>query len=150
MTSLRAFSRRTPVLANTYIQRANFSAGARLGAGKESALGMLEQLFIYASAYSDLYFEWSREAPGGAFLLDNVGEGRAQKTSPHAPSTSLSYYHPLTPLLPTGTENRAEEIDAHKDESLKKVKEGKGEWNDVLASDSESIVRSPTTSLHSL
>jgi len=78
MTSLRAFSRRAPVLANSYIQRANFSAGARLGAGKESALG---------------------------------------------------------------TENRAEVIDAHKDESLKKAKDGKGEWKDALASDSESIIK---------
>jgi hypothetical protein len=41
----------------------------------------------------------------------------------------------------TGKEGRAEEIQAEKDDLLKKQKEGKGHWKDELASDSESIVR---------
>ena len=41
----------------------------------------------------------------------------------------------------TGKEGRAEEIQAEKEDSLKKHKEGKGHWKDELASDSESIVR---------
>ncbi|KAF2496396.1 hypothetical protein BU16DRAFT_459538 [Lophium mytilinum] len=78
MASLRAFTRRTPLLANSYIQRVGFSGSARVMAGKESALG---------------------------------------------------------------SEGRAEEIDEHKSDALKKQKEGKGEWKDALASDSESIVK---------
>jgi len=78
MASLRAFTRRTPILANSYLQRASFSAGPRVLAGKESALGH---------------------------------------------------------------EGRAEEIDTHKADLLKKQKEGKGEWKEPLASDSESIVK---------
>ena len=42
----------------------------------------------------------------------------------------------------TDDENRAEKAEAHKQEQLKDVKEGKAQWKDELASDSESIVRS--------
>jgi hypothetical protein len=38
-------------------------------------------------------------------------------------------------------ENRAQEAEAAKQQQLKEQKEGKGEWKDALASDSESIVR---------
>jgi len=38
------------------------------------------------------------------------------------------------------SEGRAEEIDHHKDDMLKKQKEGKGHWKEELASSSESIV----------
>ncbi|KAF1821763.1 uncharacterized protein K489DRAFT_381755 [Dissoconium aciculare CBS 342.82] len=38
-------------------------------------------------------------------------------------------------------ENRAEEAEAAKQQQLKAQKEGKGEWKDTLASDSESIVK---------
>ncbi|KAK3060364.1 hypothetical protein LTS18_008702, partial [Coniosporium uncinatum] len=38
-------------------------------------------------------------------------------------------------------EGRAEEIDQHKDDMLKKQKEGKGHWKEELASSSESIVK---------
>ena len=38
-------------------------------------------------------------------------------------------------------EGRAEEIEKTKDEQIKKQKDGKGEWHDGLASNSESIVR---------
>ncbi|KAF2813510.1 uncharacterized protein BDZ99DRAFT_258058 [Mytilinidion resinicola] len=78
MASLRAFTRRTPLLANSYIQHAGFAVSARVGAGKESALGH---------------------------------------------------------------EGRADEIDEHKADALKKQKEGKGEWKDALATDSESIIK---------
>lgn len=44
-------------------------------------------------------------------------------------------------MLPTDTEGRAEEIEAHKQDALKAKKEGKQEWKDELASNSESIVR---------
>ncbi|KAK8219213.1 hypothetical protein M8818_000945 [Zalaria obscura] len=40
-----------------------------------------------------------------------------------------------------GNENRAEEAEAAKQKQLKKQKEGKGEWHEELASDSESIVK---------
>ncbi|OCK82632.1 hypothetical protein K432DRAFT_380244 [Lepidopterella palustris CBS 459.81] len=40
-----------------------------------------------------------------------------------------------------GHEGRAQEIDQHKEDLLKKQKEGKGHWKDELASDSESIVK---------
>ncbi|KAF2094464.1 hypothetical protein NA57DRAFT_60506 [Rhizodiscina lignyota] len=38
-------------------------------------------------------------------------------------------------------EGRAEEIEVHKQESLKKSKEGKGEWTEELGSSSESIIK---------
>ncbi|KAF2239001.1 hypothetical protein EV356DRAFT_504353 [Viridothelium virens] len=38
-------------------------------------------------------------------------------------------------------ETRAEEAEHHKQDQLRKQKEGKGEWKDELASDSESIVK---------
>ncbi|KAK1808016.1 hypothetical protein LTR12_017622 [Friedmanniomyces endolithicus] len=38
-------------------------------------------------------------------------------------------------------ENRGEEAEAHKQDQLRKQKEGKGHWKDELASDSESIVK---------
>ncbi|TID21331.1 putative mitochondrial carrier protein pet8 [Venturia nashicola] len=38
-------------------------------------------------------------------------------------------------------EGRSEEIEHHKQDSLKKVKEGSAEWKDALASNSESIVK---------
>jgi hypothetical protein len=37
-------------------------------------------------------------------------------------------------------ENRAEKVEAEKQDQLKKQKEGKAQWKDSLASDSESIV----------
>jgi hypothetical protein len=37
-------------------------------------------------------------------------------------------------------EGRSEEIEHHKQDSLKKVKEGTADWKDALASNSESIV----------
>jgi small-conductance mechanosensitive channel len=40
-----------------------------------------------------------------------------------------------------GTEGRAEEAEQLKQEHLRKQKEGKGEWTDGLASDSESIIK---------
>lgn len=40
----------------------------------------------------------------------------------------------------TDNEDRAERAEQQKQEQLKKQKEGKGEWTDTLASDSESIV----------
>ncbi|KAK4996172.1 hypothetical protein LTR66_004145 [Elasticomyces elasticus] len=40
-----------------------------------------------------------------------------------------------------GQEGRAEEAEHHKQDQLQKQKEGKGQWKDELASDSESIVR---------
>lgn len=46
------------------------------------------------------------------------------------------------------TENRAEEVDKIKKEQLRKQKEGKGHWEDELASNSESIVRFPTHPLN--
>ena len=42
----------------------------------------------------------------------------------------------------TDTEGRAEEVEEMKQAQLKKQKEGKGQWEDGLASDSESIVGS--------
>jgi len=45
----------------------------------------------------------------------------------------------------TDHEGRAEEAEAHKQEQLQKQKEGKGEWVDELASDSESAVRQKHT-----
>jgi len=44
-------------------------------------------------------------------------------------------------LWKTDTEGRAEEIEHHKQDALKKQKDGKGHWKDELASSSESIVR---------
>ncbi|PNS18905.1 hypothetical protein CAC42_5444 [Sphaceloma murrayae] len=38
-------------------------------------------------------------------------------------------------------ENRAEEAEAAKQKQIRKQKEGKGEWHDELASDSESIIK---------
>ncbi|OJD37733.1 mitochondrial carrier protein pet8 protein [Diplodia corticola] len=38
-------------------------------------------------------------------------------------------------------EGRPQEVEEHKQDSLKKSKEGKGHWKDELASDSESIVK---------
>ncbi|KAL1634876.1 hypothetical protein SLS56_001957 [Neofusicoccum ribis] len=38
-------------------------------------------------------------------------------------------------------EGRPDEIERHKQDALKKSKEGKGHWKDELASDSESIVK---------
>ncbi|TKA49977.1 hypothetical protein B0A49_12860 [Cryomyces minteri] len=38
-------------------------------------------------------------------------------------------------------EGRAEEAEHHKQDQLKKQKEGKGHWKDELASDSESIIK---------
>ena len=40
----------------------------------------------------------------------------------------------------TGKEDRAEEIERAKQQQLREQKEGKGQWKDELASDSESIV----------
>jgi hypothetical protein len=42
---------------------------------------------------------------------------------------------------PTDTDNRAEEVDKKKHEQLQKQKDGKGHWEEQLASDSESAVR---------
>lgn len=39
-----------------------------------------------------------------------------------------------------GNEQRAKEVEEHKQDLLKKQKEGKGHWKEPLASDSESIV----------
>ena len=44
--------------------------------------------------------------------------------------------------LMADTEGRADEVEEIKQAQLKKQKEGKGEWEEGLASDSESIVRS--------
>ncbi|KAF2145649.1 uncharacterized protein K452DRAFT_284012 [Aplosporella prunicola CBS 121167] len=50
-------------------------------------------------------------------------------------------------LRPVGKESalhhdaRGEEAEAHKQDQLKKQKQGKGHWKDELASDSESIVK---------
>ncbi|KAF1837252.1 hypothetical protein BDW02DRAFT_566306 [Decorospora gaudefroyi] len=41
------------------------------------------------------------------------------------------------------SENRAEEVEKKKQEHLQKQKDGKGQWDEQLASDSESIVRLP-------
>jgi hypothetical protein len=41
----------------------------------------------------------------------------------------------------TDSENRGEEVEKKKQEQLQKQKEGKGHWEEQLASDSESIVR---------
>ncbi|QDS74274.1 hypothetical protein FKW77_003350 [Venturia effusa] len=38
-------------------------------------------------------------------------------------------------------EGRSDEIEHHKQDSLKKVKEGTAEWKDALASNSESIIK---------
>ncbi|EKG19375.1 hypothetical protein MPH_03238 [Macrophomina phaseolina MS6] len=38
-------------------------------------------------------------------------------------------------------EGRPEEVEQHKQDLLKKTKEGKGHWKDELASDSESIIK---------
>ncbi|KAF4306243.1 hypothetical protein GTA08_BOTSDO05042 [Botryosphaeria dothidea] len=38
-------------------------------------------------------------------------------------------------------EDRPEEVERHKQDSLKKTREGKGQWKDELASDSESIIK---------
>ena len=43
-------------------------------------------------------------------------------------------------IAPTGKEDRAEEVERAKHEQLREQKEGKGQWKDELASDSESIV----------
>nr|POE51914.1 hypothetical protein CFP56_26121 [Quercus suber] len=45
-------------------------------------------------------------------------------------------------------EGRAEEAEAHKQDQLAKQKQGKGEWKDALASDSESIVKADRGDLH--
>jgi hypothetical protein len=42
------------------------------------------------------------------------------------------------------SEGRSEEIEKKKQENLQKQKEGKGHWEDALASDSESAVRWPS------
>ena len=42
-----------------------------------------------------------------------------------------------------GNEERAKEVEEHKQDLLKKQKAGKGHWKEPLASDSESIVRIP-------
>ena len=46
-------------------------------------------------------------------------------------------------FLNLGNEERAKEVEEHKQDLLKKQKEGKGHWKEPLASDSESIVRTP-------
>lgn len=43
----------------------------------------------------------------------------------------------------TDNEGRADEAEKVKNEQLQKQKEGKGEWHEDIASDSESIVRIP-------
>lgn len=43
--------------------------------------------------------------------------------------------------MKTDEEGRAEEVEAKKQEQIAKAKQGKGEWHEDLASDSESIVR---------
>jgi len=43
------------------------------------------------------------------------------------------------------TEGRADEAEKLKDQQLKNQKDGKGKWEEGLASDSESIVRIPRT-----
>ncbi|OCL08966.1 hypothetical protein AOQ84DRAFT_317609 [Glonium stellatum] len=40
-----------------------------------------------------------------------------------------------------GHEDRAKEVEEHKEDLLKKQKEGKGHWKEPLASDSESIIK---------
>src|SRR5436190_2146374 len=50
-----------------------------------------------------------------------------------------SFEPPL--ICATDHEGRAEEVESHKQDSLKKQKAGNPEWKDQLASDSESIVR---------
>ena len=43
----------------------------------------------------------------------------------------------------TDEENRADRVEAEKEEQLKKAKKGENEWEEDLASDSESIVSTP-------
>ena len=43
--------------------------------------------------------------------------------------------------FPTDNEDRAEEAEFHKQDQLQKQKEGKGQWKDELASDSESMLK---------
>jgi hypothetical protein len=45
----------------------------------------------------------------------------------------------------TDSEGRADEVEKKKQEQLQKQKDGKGHWEEQLASDSESIVRQHTT-----
>lgn len=52
-------------------------------------------------------------------------------------------------LLETDHEGRADEVESEKQDSLNKQKEGKGQWKEDLASDSESIVRLYCLCLHS-
>ncbi|OCK90673.1 uncharacterized protein K441DRAFT_665977 [Cenococcum geophilum 1.58] len=40
-----------------------------------------------------------------------------------------------------GNEERAKEVEEHKQDLLRKQKEGKGHWKEPLASDSESIIK---------
>jgi hypothetical protein len=59
-----------------------------------------------------------------------------------------AFIHSITQSLTLGldTDGRSEEIEKEKQESLKQQKEGKGNWKEGLASDSESIVRLPPLS----
>ena len=43
-------------------------------------------------------------------------------------------------LMNLGKEDRADEVERAKHEQLREQKEGRGQWKDELASDSESIV----------
>lgn len=45
------------------------------------------------------------------------------------------------------SEGRAEEVEKHKQEQLRAQKEGKGQWKDELASDSESIIKADRDSV---
>ncbi|KAF2152400.1 hypothetical protein K461DRAFT_268355 [Myriangium duriaei CBS 260.36] len=67
----------------------------------------------------------------------------ARRSTTAAPQRSFSTFRALNAGKESALhhEGRAEEAEQAKQEQLRKQKEGKGEWHDTLASDSESIVK---------
>ncbi|KAK8193071.1 uncharacterized protein BKA78DRAFT_294491 [Phyllosticta capitalensis] len=126
MSALRNFSR----VAAAAAPRTNLFAAQRMGfqtsalrlAGKESTLTSRGHGMTFSSL-----------APG------NI----PASPDPRPPSLALSSNKKTEANTgrPTDQEGRAEEAEAHKQDQLRKQKQGKGHWKDELASDSESAVK---------
>nr|POE71989.1 hypothetical protein CFP56_11865 [Quercus suber] len=92
-----------------------------------------------AAASPSTIMSSSRFIAGFAASVRSVAPRRAFQTSRVLGAGKESALH---------NENRAEEAEAHKQDQLAKQKQGKGEWKDALASDSESIVKADRGDLH--
>lgn len=92
-------------------------------------------------------FRLSQQCPARRFLAVNSSLCGQGDQAPYVQSLQHNNAFRGRTLTHPDTEGRADEAEQLKQQQLKNQKEGKGKWEEGLASDSESIVRIPWTSI---